>query len=216
MIWKPCRVTTPSVFGWHNVSTGLSCYPGANILVCHPRNHVTNVFYLLRVRWKAENVDLCSTLCSINHWGFFSASHLLWNTTSIYKDHFRRPETLTPFAKRLDINNHWLKDICWVKIVDTSKSSSLLDSWAKIRKTEEIVKMTKKLSTKIVNFIIPTAGLLVLRHDHLRCIVRMHYFFKNRLKSVCFLWFSWNIWTKWKQGTFIWTYNQESRKKEWN
>ena len=163
---------------------------------------------------KAENVDLCSTLCSIDHWGFFSAPHLLWHTTSIYKDHFRRPEALTFIVKRLNINNHWLKDTCWVKIVDTSKSSSLLDS--KIKKIEEIVKMTKKLSTKIVNIIIPTAGLLVLRHDHLRCIVKMHYFFKNRLKSVCFLWFSWDIWKNWKQGTFMGTDNQESRKKEWH
>lgn len=57
--------------------------------------------------------------------------------------------------------------------------SHLLDSWAMKKKTEEIVKMTKKWCTKIVKFITPTAGLLLLRPDHLRCIVRMHSFFKK-------------------------------------
>ena len=41
---KPWRVMSPSTFGigWHNAS-GPSCHLGADILVCHPRNHVIYV-----------------------------------------------------------------------------------------------------------------------------------------------------------------------------
>ena len=37
--------------------------------------------------------------------------------------------------------------------------------------------MTKEGSTKIVNFMTPGAGILVLGHDHISHIVKMHYFF---------------------------------------
>ena len=41
--------------------------------------------------------------------------------------------------------------------------------------------MTKKGSTKIVNFMTPTAGVLVLGHGHISHIVKMHYSLKNLL-----------------------------------
>ena len=39
--------------------------------------------------------------------------------------------------------------------------------------------MTKEGSTKIVNFMTPRAGVLVLRCGHISHIVKMHYFLKN-------------------------------------
>ena len=41
--------------------------------------------------------------------------------------------------------------------------------------------MTKEVSIKIVIFMTPRAGVLVLVHDHISHIVKMHYFFKNLL-----------------------------------
>ena len=42
-----------------------------------------------------------------------------------------------------------------------------------------IVLMTKEGSTKIVNFMTPGAGVLVLGRGHISHIVQMHYFFQN-------------------------------------
>ena len=41
--------------------------------------------------------------------------------------------------------------------------------------------MTKEGSTKIVTFMTPGAGVLVLGCGHIIHIVKMHYFFKNLL-----------------------------------
>ena len=41
--------------------------------------------------------------------------------------------------------------------------------------------MTKEESTKIVTFITPGAGVLVLGCGHISHIMKMHYFFKNLL-----------------------------------
>ena len=41
--------------------------------------------------------------------------------------------------------------------------------------------MTKEGSTKIVNFMTPGAGVLVLGCGHISHIVKLHYFFKNLL-----------------------------------
>ena len=41
--------------------------------------------------------------------------------------------------------------------------------------------MTKEGSPKIVNFMTPGAGVLVLGRGHISLIVKMHYFFKNLL-----------------------------------
>ena len=41
--------------------------------------------------------------------------------------------------------------------------------------------MTKEGSTKIVNFMIPRAGVLVLGRGHISHIVKMYYFFKKSL-----------------------------------
>ena len=43
--------------------------------------------------------------------------------------------------------------------------------------------MTKKRSTKIVNFMTPRTGILVLGGGHISYIVKMHYFFKNLFLS---------------------------------
>ena len=57
----------------------------------------------------------------------------------------------------------------------------LLYSKALIRQTKYVVMMTKEGSTKIVNFMTPGAGVLVLGRGHIRHIVKMHSFFKNLL-----------------------------------
>ena len=43
--------------------------------------------------------------------------------------------------------------------------------------------MTKEGSTKILNFMIPGAGVLVLGCGYISHIVKMHYFFKNLLSN---------------------------------
>ena len=57
----------------------------------------------------------------------------------------------------------------------------LLNSQALIRQTKYVVMMTKEGSTKIVNFMTPGAGVLVLGRGHISHIEKMHYFFKNLL-----------------------------------
>ena len=59
----------------------------------------------------------------------------------------------------------------------------LLYSQALIRQTKYVVMMTKEGSTKILNFMTPGAGVLVLGRGHISYIVKLHYFFKNRLFS---------------------------------
>ena len=59
--------------------------------------------------------------------------------------------------------------------------SLLLYSGAWLRQTKCIVMMAKEGSTKIVNFMTPGAGVLVLGRGHISHIVKMHYFFKNLL-----------------------------------
>ena len=54
----------------------------------------------------------------------------------------------------------------------------LLYSQALIRQTKYEVMMAKEGSTKIVNFMTPGAGVLVLGRGHISHIVKMHYFFK--------------------------------------
>ena len=57
----------------------------------------------------------------------------------------------------------------------------LLYSQALIRQAKYVVMMTKEGSTKIVNFMTPGVGVLVLWLGHMSHIVKMHYFFKNLL-----------------------------------
>ena len=57
----------------------------------------------------------------------------------------------------------------------------LLYSGAWFRKTKYIVMMTKEQSTKIVNFMTPRAGVLVLGRGLISHKVKMHFFFKNLL-----------------------------------
>ena len=57
----------------------------------------------------------------------------------------------------------------------------LLYSQALIRQTKYVVMMTKEGSTKIVNFMTPGVGVLMLGRVHISHRVKMHYFFKNLL-----------------------------------
>ena len=52
---------------------------------------------------------------------------------------------------------------------------------ALIRQTKYIVMLTIECSTKIVNFMTPGAGVLVLVRGHRSHLAKMHYFFKNLL-----------------------------------
>ena len=45
--------------------------------------------------------------------------------------------------------------------------------------TNIVVMMTKEGSTKIVNFMTPGAGVLVLGRGHISHLMKMHYFFKK-------------------------------------
>ena len=49
------------------------------------------------------------------------------------------------------------------------------------RLIKSLVMMTKEGSTKIVHNMIPGAGILVLRRNHISHIVKMHYFFEKLL-----------------------------------
>ena len=53
----------------------------------------------------------------------------------------------------------------------------LFNSQALIRQTKYVVMMTKEGSTKIVNFMTPGAGVLVLGCGHISHMLKMHYFF---------------------------------------
>ena len=57
----------------------------------------------------------------------------------------------------------------------------LLYSETWFKQTKYVVTMTKEGSTKIVNFMTPGAGVLVLGRGHISHIMKMHYFFKNLL-----------------------------------
>ena len=57
----------------------------------------------------------------------------------------------------------------------------LLYSQALIRQTKYVVMMTKEGSTKIVNFMTPGAGVLVLGRGHISHYENALYFFKNLL-----------------------------------
>ena len=67
----------------------------------------------------------------------------------------------------------------WKCIYMFLKSSSLLPG---IDQTNQVCSnVTREGSTKIINFMTPRAGFLVLGFGHIRHIVKMHYFFKNLL-----------------------------------
>ena len=59
----------------------------------------------------------------------------------------------------------------------------LLYSQAQIGQTKCIIMMTKEGSTKIVTFMTPGEGVLVLGHGHISHIVKMHFSYKNLLYS---------------------------------
>ena len=54
-------------------------------------------------------------------------------------------------------------------------------SYKQVYSKDDIVRMTKEGSTKIVNFMSPGAEILVLGRGHISVIVKMHHFFKNLL-----------------------------------
>ena len=53
----------------------------------------------------------------------------------------------------------------------------LVYSHEKIRQTKYIVMMTKEGSTKIVNFMTPGAGILMLGRDHISYILNMYFIY---------------------------------------
>ena len=57
----------------------------------------------------------------------------------------------------------------------------LLYSQALIRQTKYVVMMTTERSTKIVNFMTPGVGVLVLGRGHISHIVKIHNFSKTLL-----------------------------------
>ena len=59
--------------------------------------------------------------------------------------------------------------------------NQLLYSQAQIKQSKYIIMMIKKGFSKVVNFMTPGAGVLVLGRGHISLIVKMHYFFKNLL-----------------------------------
>ena len=50
-----------------------------------------------------------------------------------------------------------------------------------MRQSKYVVMMTKEGSIIIINFITPWAGVRVLGSGHIGQVVKLHYFFKNRL-----------------------------------
>ena len=56
---------------------------------------------------------------------------------------------------------------------------NFLYSQAENREIKYIVMMNKEGSTKIINFMTPGAGVLVLGHGHISHVVKMQYFFKK-------------------------------------
>ena len=57
----------------------------------------------------------------------------------------------------------------------------LLCFWVLNKLTKCIVKMSKSASTKIVNFMVPGSGVLVLGRGSIDYIVKIHEFFENLL-----------------------------------
>ena len=74
-------------------------------------------------------------------------------------------------------SNFWVKG---VKLTYFSENL-LLYFGAWFRQTKCVVIMTKERSTKIVNFMTPGIGVLVLGRGHISHIVKMLNFFKNLL-----------------------------------
>ena len=60
-----------------------------------PLDKFSTIWRRHHYRWRAANLYLCSTLVAFEHWGFCSASHLLWHCASVYLGHLRGPITLT-------------------------------------------------------------------------------------------------------------------------
>ena len=52
---------------------------------------------------KGCKFDLCSTLMSIEQWGFLNVPHPLRNGPTVYNGHLRGPVILTPNAERLTV-----------------------------------------------------------------------------------------------------------------
>ena len=65
-------------------------------------------------RWRAANIDLCSTLMAIERRGLFSVPHLLWHKASVYNGHLRGAVTLTTIAERLSVGLSLTVFTIWV------------------------------------------------------------------------------------------------------
>ena len=60
----------------------MECYYPIRWFVCLgffvPLKNISLIWRRHHCQWRAADFDLCSALMTIQHWGFFSVSHLLW------------------------------------------------------------------------------------------------------------------------------------------
>ena len=78
-----------------------SFFVGLEFIV--PLDNFSLIWRRHHTRWKAVNVDLCSALMAIEHWGFFSVQHLLWHGAPVYNFHLRGPMELGSIAESLAV-----------------------------------------------------------------------------------------------------------------
>ena len=75
--------------------------------------------------------------------------------------------------------------ICHLVKMHHFHKNILLYSQAYIRQIKYMIMKIKEASTKIVNFMTPRAGVLLLGRGHISHIVRMHYYTpRNELRRV--------------------------------
>ena len=72
------------------------------LFVFVPLENFSNLWRRHHDRRRASSFDLCSALMTIEQWGFFSVSYLLWHGASVYNGHIH-PVTLTTIVERLPV-----------------------------------------------------------------------------------------------------------------
>ena len=91
------------------INTSESFCSPAHFFVCmfgiyRPTWNISLIWRRHHCRWRAANVDLCSTIITIEQWWFFvSLTHRLWHGTSVYNAHLRRPVPRAPIPNRMAV-----------------------------------------------------------------------------------------------------------------
>ena len=84
VLWKSnIRISNNLIILFKNfvyVSFAFVCFFGFFV----PLENCSLIWRRHHCRWRAANFDLCSALVTIEQWGFFSMSHLLWHGASVY------------------------------------------------------------------------------------------------------------------------------------